>query len=63
MTYRELATSILIMNDEQKDSIVTIFDTNISEFFPVASLSFSEDDDVLDKGHPFLIVNTQLKGS
>jgi hypothetical protein len=54
MTYRELAEKIEWMTEQQKDLDVTVFDMNDEEFYALKDLDFVKEDDVLDKGHPFL---------
>ncbi len=57
MTWDELAILITcVMTDEQRDTDVTIHCTKSNEFFKIEDDGFVEckEDDVLDKGHPFL---------
>ena len=56
MTWNELKAHIEVMDDEQANTDVTIFDDNNGEFCAVTDIDFSEADDVLDKNHPFLRV-------
>jgi hypothetical protein len=61
MTYRELAEYISKLNDEQKDSDVTVFVADQDEFYPlVAGCPVSEakeiGEDRLDEGHPYLVI-------
>ena len=60
MTYRELAELIAGMNDDQKDCDLTveISDGVESEFYP-ANIVIT-DNDVLDPGHPSIIVYSDL---
>lgn len=58
LTWEKLAERIAKMSDEQKRTTVTVLDTALLEFFPVrATIKESEDDDVLHKGHPYLVVD------
>lgn len=52
LTYRDLKNKMEKWNDQQLDSDVTI-KTPDEEYF-MAKLSFEKEDDVLDKGHPYL---------
>lgn len=56
MTYKELRDKIDKMTDEQKNCDVTLFDSDIEEFFALDHLKFANENDcdVLDHGHPFL---------
>ena len=54
MTYKELKAHIEVMDDEQLDQDVTVRDVNIDETFKILGIEFEEEDDVLDKNHPFL---------
>ena len=61
MTYRELAEYISKLNDEQQDSDVTVYVMGAGEFYPlVPNYPVSEakeiDNDVLDEGHPYLVI-------
>jgi hypothetical protein len=57
MTYRQLKAHIETMDDAQLDSNVTIHNTCEDEYFPVVDIQYSDDEnDVLDKNHPFLEV-------
>ncbi len=58
MTYKELKIHIEAMDKEQLNSDVTVYLTPVCEFFAAKNIAFSVEDDVLDKGHPFLIVKT-----
>ncbi len=58
MTWNQLRAHIDMMDKEQLHGDATIHLMPIDEYFAVADISFSPEDDVLDKGHPFLIVNT-----
>ena len=43
---------------EQLNCDVTIYDDSEDEYYPVFGIDFSPEDDVLDKNHPFLTVET-----
>lgn len=56
MTYRELAQIISEkMTDDQKNCDVTVYYFNIDEFYSCRCIELSEEDDVLDKDHPYLV--------
>jgi hypothetical protein len=55
-TYRELRAELDTLTEEQLDSDVTI-QTPDDEFFGNINLTFSEENDVLDEGHPYLYVS------
>jgi hypothetical protein len=56
LTYLDLAFAIANMTKEQRNQNVTIHDKSVDEYLPVSSISFSEETDVLDKGHAFLSI-------
>lgn len=60
MTWNELIEKLNKMTPEQRNTDVTVYVSSEDEFYPLAStdkpLYTAEDDDVLDKGHPFLII-------
>ena len=59
MSWSQLRAHIDMMDKKQVNSDVTIQLIPIDEYFAVKDISFSPEDDVLDKAHPFLIVNTE----
>lgn len=56
MTYKELAKSISNMTEDQQNCDVTVYVEGLDEFYPVKVLDFQDISDVLDEGHPVLIV-------
>jgi hypothetical protein len=54
MTYRELMTRIQQMTEDQKDSDLTIFVSDIDEFYPAELRFTDESEDRLDPSHPFI---------
>ena len=58
MTWRELCCLIL---DEQKDTDVTVYDKVADEYFRIEHLDFEVRTDVLDKGHPFIVLERNMK--
>jgi len=61
MTYRELAERILQMwTIEQMNKDVTIYVPEFDEYYP-ATITFTDDScDVLDEGHPVIVLNEEL---
>lgn len=56
MTYSQLATLITkTMTAEQQQQTVTVYTLN-AEFYSIAHLSCVDETDVLDVGHPFLVI-------
>jgi len=53
MTYRQLLHALMQLDGDQLDCDVTVMD-QAEEFYPVI-LSIYENEDVLFKGHPYLI--------
>ena len=60
MTWDQLADCINNMSPDQRETDVTIYDGTQCEFHPVIEgLKFSKpENDVLDPGHPFVIILT-----
>jgi hypothetical protein len=59
MTYKQLAEHILNdFSEEQKESDVSVFVKAVDEFYPLDQICIAEEElvDVLDDGHPFLMV-------
>ena len=54
LTYRQLLEWLKKFNDEQLDSNVSVHIKDADEWYPVEATAFTEEDDVLDKGHPYL---------
>lgn len=44
------------LTNTQLDSNVTIYDTTDDEYFEIANFTTTEDDDILDKDHPVIIL-------
>lgn len=57
MTYKELAAMIGIMNDEQQSCDATVYLSETDEYLPVNKVGVQDEDDVLDKNHPFLTID------
>lgn len=59
-TYRQLLAALQQLNDEQLECNLTIFDAS-EEYVPVkVKIEFEQDDDVLDKGHPFILIRSHI---
>ena len=55
MTYKQLKSHIEVMDKEQLNQDVTLFNTETEEFYQVNDIDFIPETDVLDKNHPYLI--------
>lgn len=59
-TYRQLLAALQQLDDKQLECNLTIFDAN-EEYVPVkVKLEFEQDDDVLDKGHPWISIKSHV---
>ena len=56
MTWRSLLDTLVL--HERLDDSVTVYDAAEGEYYPADLIEFEEDDDVLDKGHMFISINT-----
>lgn len=57
MTYRELLETLRSMDDARLDDTVTVFDPHQEEYISVfCTFKASDDNDVLDKDHLFLVL-------
>lgn len=59
MTYRELANALAQFSDEQLNQAVTVYIQGVDDYYSVVGdypLTFTEEDDVLDKDHPYLVI-------
>lgn len=61
MTYRELLAQLNTMSDTQLDSDVTVYASEVGEFYPLVNdypLVYSDgtDNDVLDDNHPYVVI-------
>lgn len=58
MKYRNLLEMLQNLTEEELDKDVTVLSNGIGEFYPVVNAMFYADDsDVLDQGHPYLILD------
>ena len=61
MTYEQLKAHIEVMDEQQLQQDVTIRDTESEEYYPIDSIEFADDSDVvLDMTHPFLTFATNF---
>lgn len=56
MTYRQLSNVLRSFNESALDRDVTVCDHHTDEFFPVTRLEITWEDDTLDIGHPYLVI-------
>lgn len=59
MTYEELAEYIANLTTEQKQQDVTILVSGVNEYYPLVGdypAVEADADDVLDAGHPYLVI-------
>ena len=60
MTYAQLAAKISTMTEDQLNSDVTVYVSDVDEFYSVVDdypfLISCDDTDVLDTGHPYLVI-------
>ena len=54
MTYKELKAHIEVMDKEQVEMDVVIFNTDDGEYIPITGIDFSVGSDVIDDNHPVL---------
>ena len=61
MTYNDLLQEIKTMTPAQRRSTVTVQDKKMDEFYPVPYMTYCDSDeiDVLDADHPYLVVKTE----
>jgi len=55
MTYRELKAHIEVMDKEQLEMDVTVFDDASDEYLPIYDIDFTVENDILVDNHPVLI--------
>lgn len=56
LTYRQLQEFISNMDPVRLDDNVTVYDGTAGEYRPVSGCEIVTEDDVLDAGHPVLVV-------
>lgn len=62
LTYRQLLQKLNELRPHQLDCNVTVYIPRVEEYYPVESfkLATSVHCDVLDAGHPYMVVQCQL---
>jgi hypothetical protein len=63
MTYQQLLAHLLLLNEEQLQQEVTVYNchAHVDEFYPLFDIDFATENDVLDKGHMFLMFDSRIK--
>lgn len=56
LTYEQLAEFIARMTADQRAMNVSIYLEGADEFYPVTSTEITRDSDILDAGHPYLVI-------
>ena len=60
LTYADMENKIAAMTDEEKACNVTVFVSEVDEFYPIATFEFTKEggsaDGILDVGHPVLCI-------
>lgn len=56
MTYRELLAELQTFNTDLLDLNVSVYVRGVDEHYPVKSVEITGCADVLDEGHPYLMV-------
>ena len=54
MTWNELKAHIEVMDEEQRNASVMIYNIEIDEYFAIDDINFTVGDDVLNDNSPFL---------
>lgn len=58
MKYRNLLEMLQNFTEEELDCDVTVLSNGAGELYPVVNaLLYADDSDVLDDGHPYLVLN------
>ncbi len=55
MTYRDLLQKLTDLTEEQLNQNVTVFFKYADEYVPIEGMKIADEDDVLDKGHPYMV--------
>jgi len=55
MTYKQLLEQLMLLDDEQINQSVTIYDSNNEEYLPVSKTETTSEADVLDENHFYLV--------
>lgn len=57
-TFRDLKVFLSALSEEQLDCDLSVQLSHNEEYYEVIAFDLAEDDDVLDKDHPYIIVET-----
>jgi len=57
MTYKDLLDQLMMMDEEQINQSVTIYNTDDDEYIPVSHTETTSEADVLDENHFYLAIN------
>lgn len=57
MTYQNLLELLQTLDHEQLKMNVSIYDPTIEEYYTVCGFGITNENDVLDEDHPFIILN------
>lgn len=56
MTYRELLAWLQTLSASELNYSVTVFDSNNDEYRPATGVDLSVESDVIDDGHPVIVL-------
>lgn len=56
MTYKQMLSFINELSDEQLEMDVTVYLETDDEFFPVLDFAVTDETDVLDTDHPYIVI-------
>lgn len=57
MTYQQLLDILQTLTHEQLKANLSIYDPTIDEYYTVSGFGITNEDEVLDKDHPYIILN------
>lgn len=61
LTYRQLRNTLNVMDPSHLEDTVTVYSEEEGEYYPVSEMRFSTEDDVLDAGHLYLILQFEAR--
>lgn len=56
MTYQQLLDILQTLTHEQLKANLSIYDPTIDEYYTVSGFGITNEDEVLDKDHPYIIL-------
>jgi hypothetical protein len=56
MTYKQLFEYLKTLDREQMQMDVSIYDPTVDEYYPTVGFGITNETDVLDENHPFIIL-------